>query len=87
MGTLRVVGVQDLDHDLEEVGQTSIPESVSNGNLPIPLAEGAIHDVRMDHTVPAGSRVRIDGFHGEGMGFPNLAQIESDHERPQVQLV
>lgn len=87
VGALGVVRRQGLTHDLEEVGQASVPQSVLNRDLAVPFTQLAFHDVGVGDPFSAPRRLRSDRLDHIGGGRIQILQIEFDPEFAQIKVM
>jgi hypothetical protein len=81
-----VVGIEDLAHDLEKIGQSTREQRAANGLLPVPLAQRLIPDVGMSHVVRLGRRIWTEGDDVEAPMLTDALPTEPNRKRSEIDV-
>lgn len=81
VGTVGVVGLQDLPDEDKEIEETSLLQSLTDRSIPLALTQLLVLDMRMGD---AGTGVASDSDHAVSGTFVQPLPVEHDPERSQI---
>ena len=80
----RVVRLQDLPNEHEEIEQPTLSQSVADRNLPLAFAQRVVLDVRVRRVFVAGGRVALHGDDIVRTGIADVLPVQHDLELAKV---
>ena len=87
ISTARVVRVQDLRNDLEEIVKPAFTKRPANRENPLAFAKAVVADMRMRHVLIVRGGIGFQGDHGITKRVFSAAPVQFDAERAEVDLL
>jgi hypothetical protein len=90
VGTVRVVGVQNIVDHAEEIIQPALFKCCPDSCCAISFTDSFITDMRVCYIFGCGRRMRIEGFaviHSSAVQVSELVQFKHNPEWPEVHIV